>query len=220
MEVYSELKQAQLEVNSAGLSVEANKVGLIGYKDTTAPIEVNDGTQVHKVLTDKMYDEIKTGIYPSGVTWLDLETGFTVPGGSVSWNWGYSSSSGTFTTTSTSLVDVTNLSASVACSGSRPVELKLINGLISNMNATVKTITSYVTVLRNGVDISGEFQLLHHDHAGPAAAGIAISIPAGSFCYVDVSPPAGVNIYKIQVRSSASTTTTAILNVRLYVREF
>lgn len=63
MHVYSELISAQLE--NKGSDPSPGTKGRIYHKSTTEPIKIDDGTTIHKVLTDQMYSDISSHITPT-----------------------------------------------------------------------------------------------------------------------------------------------------------
>lgn len=184
MDVHSELRQAQLEVDSAGLAPEANKVGRILFKDATEPMQINDSTQIHKVLTDKIYNEFKNGIS----------------------NVSISGSSGAFSTTSTSFVDVTNLSVDITTSGGA-VDISLIPGSVTPTESLTvgafrsgESVTGYLVLLRDGAAIA-EFPIGVLSLSGSITS---ISLPGSSIRTTDF-PTAGTYTYKLQAKGFGGT---------------
>lgn len=76
MDIFSELKNAQLENLSTDLTPSPNAKGRIYHKSTTEPLKVDDGTTIHKVLTDQMYSSIATNL-PAGSLTIE-QIGFYV----------------------------------------------------------------------------------------------------------------------------------------------
>jgi hypothetical protein len=85
MDVYSELKNAQLEVLSSDPSVAPNAKGRIYHKSTTEPVKVDDGANIHTVLTDRNFQtnistyvegEVTDASDQIGATYKSIATAF------------------------------------------------------------------------------------------------------------------------------------------------
>lgn len=117
------------------------------------------------------------------------------------------SSSGSFSTTSATYVDVTNLSQAITCSGTRSVELSLEASTTNSLIGSTASSTGKIAFLRNG-------SVLNEITSYTAGT----YFPPCSIRFVDASPPAGSNTYKLQIKSSGGGTTSA-QDVVLVVRE-
>ena len=207
MDVYSELKNAQLEILAAGPT--SPMPGTIYFQDSDFPLNVYDGTTTHSFLSNAMYDSIASNV----------ASNFTigaVDNTKIGYNREMSNSSGSFTTTSTSFVDVTNLSQSIT-TGGYPVEVYLIGDSVSSSNASGANTLSTITLLRDGVAITfAPENVIAAESTGSSTS--SISIPPGAIRFLDYGPPAGTYTYKIQAKS-ATGCLTAVTNVRMYIRE-
>lgn len=200
MHVYSELIEAQLENKASDPTPATTKTGQIYYKSTTEPLKVNDGTQIHKVLTDKMYAElaaaIKDSVKPDVNSSTTSSTGFA--------------SNSTFVYT-----DITNLSASITTTG-RPVEITFTGAYIS----------LYATGARP--NITGSIKLLRGTDQVGEITGLALSVPDGATPSIQhgpgilrwsETPAAGTHTYKLQFVAGTTNTTIAFSNIKMTVRE-
>lgn len=234
MDIFSELRQAQVECLSAD-PVAHVKNRLYG-KDTSAPLMIDDGTTFHKVLTDQMASSIKTLLYPSGIQVANLDPAFSLPASNlasgipstkITQNYVLSSSiSGS--TTSTTFSEITGLTTVITATGSRPVEIGFINGLIQVWdNARIDRNFGYFQITRNGT-LVGEFNIGQaidisaYQLNSPASGtqGNRLLVPASIIRCVDPSPVAGSNTYKVLYKSEASSVQVAVTSVQLLVREF
>lgn len=186
--------------------IEAPPIGTdnieVIYTTPTGTLVIPDNyiTSVHiaddAVTTDKILslDAAKlTGTLPAG----------TLPTSNVF----KTSSSGSFNTTSASYVDVTNLSQAIICSGTRVVELSLESVTLSSLIGSTASSSGKIAFVRNGTVLN---------EITSYTAGTYF--PPCSIRYLDNSPPAGSNTYKLQIRSSSGVTVSA-QDVILVVRE-
>lgn len=203
MDVYSELKKAQLEVVPAGLTPNPNKVGMIAYKDSSTPMEINDGTQVHKVLTDKMYAEIASEVVAEGIPFSSLPNNYVKS----------SLNSDAFVTTSTTFVDVTNMTVTITSTG-KPLEIFLYGGSVGSTNASNFT-QSELRVTVDGNPVATP-ETIRTQQLG--ATSVSITVPGSSIRFVDF-PAAGSHTIKLQAASSTSSASTFVTNCLLFVRE-
>lgn len=243
MDIFSELKNAQAE--QLATDPASHIKGRIYGTDTTAPLKIDDGTTFHKVLTDQMYTSIKTGIYPTGVTTLDLDPAISIGSSMVSYNFGsIGSSTLFFTTTSTTFVDVTTLSvATLVAGGGRPVEIGLYGGYIGTASlASPTTLGAEFRILRNGTEIA-VFPLIKSfdasayepkissisengvgtnstiNHTAGVATAPTLYVPSASVRFIDTTAPSGSVTYKIQARAINASCNAAI-NGYMFVKEF
>lgn len=246
MNVFSELKEAQLEVLPTDPASPVR--GRIFYSNTTNPIKIHDGTQFHRVLTDKMYADIKLGIFPTGILGTDVNTSTVIPARNIGVNYGLSTSSGVVSVSSTTFADVANLSVTITTSG-KPVEISLVGGTIGMANLTGTSPQGSFKIQRNNEDIrignttnpSSIFSMSHNlsitlssatitgaasagtVHTHPIAAStltrsLIASVPSGFIRFIDTVPAAGTYTYKIQA-STITGSTLSIQDVQLFVRE-
>lgn len=172
------------------------------YMTPVSPLVIPDDyiTTVHILngaVTDDKIDSMDaaklTGTLPAG----------TLPTSNVF----KTSSSGSFNTTSASYVDVTNLSQAITCSGTRVVELSLESVNLSSLIGSTASNSGKIAFVRNGTVLN---------EITSYTAGTYF--PPCSIRYLDNSPPAGSNTYKLQIRSSGGGTVSA-QDVILVVRE-
>lgn len=97
------------------------------------------------------------------------------------------------TTTSAAYVDVTNLSQAITCSGTRAVEVSLESNIdLAIVSST--TSAGRIAFVRNGTVLN------------EVAVPISNSYVPSTFRFLDASPPAGSNTYKIQIKNQSGTT--------------
>jgi len=97
------------------------------------------------------------------------------------------------TTTSATYVDVTNLSQAITCSGTRAVEVSLESNIdLAIVSST--TSAGRIAFVRNGTVLN------------EVAVPISNSYIPSTFRFLDASPPAGSNTYKIQIKNPSGTT--------------
>lgn len=230
MNVNSELIEAQLEVLEGDPATPVK--GRVWQLNNVAPIKVHDGAQVHKVLTDKMFPEIKSANFPTGVTPSDLNAGFTLPQRKIVSNFVISESSGLANIGST-YADVQGLSVTITTFGN-PVELSLVGGIFTitgtsgGVNGTVKFLKNNSDIVTGSFDmglsvsLSGNTQSAlsstsAHTHGlSTASVGLVAKIPSGSVRLIDYVP-AGTYTYKIQARTYSGSMGAEF--IRLMARE-
>lgn len=236
MYINSEIREAQIEqLASDPSSIVKGRI----WSQGTAPIKIFDGTQTHKVLTDKMFAEIKEANFPDGVSTLDLSVDFGINNTAVSYNYGFSSPSTTVSVGGLNFVDIgsLNLSLSVTTSNGRPAEIFLTGesiNIFDNVNAIF--VMAEIRLLR-GTDVVGttrigfsnDFVLNNINILGePTPADPAsisnrygeVTIPASSIRFIDTPPGEGTYTYKLQAKLFNSTTVLNFTSARLYAKEF
>jgi hypothetical protein len=233
MYVNSEIREAQIEqLASDPTSLVKGRI----WSQGTAPIKVFDGTQTHKVLTDKMYADIKSANFPDGITSLDLSPDFQVQNTGVVYNYNLTSTVNQ-NIISSSYVDVPGLSTTitVATSNGRPVEAFLAGGTL-DVYATNSLSCNVSFRLMRGTDVVGiskvgSASVFSVDSPSTTISSLepivvpgscGVSIPSSIIRFIDVPPGAGTYTYKIQVRSETlgNDSGVNIQSTRLYVKEF
>lgn len=190
MRVNSELMDAQLETKASDVTPASTAKGLIYHKSTTEPIKVSDGTNVHKVLTDRIMDVIE-------INQSQVEPNYEL------------SADISDSTSNTSYEDVTGASVTITTTG-KPVEITLVNSHCVALGASVPAIMT-VKALRDATDVS-EIILAATGPTNPY-----IQVPSGAFRWVD-SPAAGTYTYKLQYKVNSASATGTVQG-KLFVKE-
>lgn len=202
MHIYSELIQAQAE--NLASDPTPGKKGRLYHKDTTEPLKVDDGTTLHKVLTDQMYTAIKAGVVAEGITNSEISQNYMASG-----------SSGAFATTSTSFVDVDNLEVTIT-TGGNPVEVYLFGGSVSSYNSSGTITSSDFQVDRDGIETSNT-QSIGLEVGG--ATSVKTSVPAGALKFIFQAVSAGEHTFRLQARSLNGSISTQVASAFLVAKE-
>lgn len=191
MNVYSELIKAQAE--NLSTDPAAGIKGRIYHKSTAEPLKVDDGTTLHKVLTDQNYTALISSNHE-----ISAAVGGTG-----------------FQTSSTTYVDVTNLTVTITTNG-RPVEVSGILGTLAVSTTSTPMWLKY-KILRDAVTVAEE--VITGSAVGLGEI-MSIRLPLGAIRVVD-EPAAGTYTYKIQVAAlDASTACDFTATCKIMAKEF